>query len=450
MAAPLVRAEGDDRWDLPDAGNPILPGYFADPTVIEYEGRHYLFATIEPWGGRTLGCWVTSDFQQWTFHALNWPTKEACQSPTSLEANVWAPSVVRGRDGRFHMYVSVGSEIWTGVADHPLGPWKNALGDRPLVAADFDRRYHMIDADAFVDEDGAAYLYWGSGWNWVNGACFAVRLGADMASFEGEPRIVTPTHYFEGPTMLKHGGRYYLTYSQGKTVSDTYEVRYAIGESPLGPFVEGKNSPILKTDHARHVVSPGHHGFLRREGQVYIVYHRHRNPYVPDTAFRQVCLDPLRFGEDGAIEPVEPTHRGPAFLRRPGAGANLAHVSRGEVRHRASSEAERHTGAAAAFDNNHATRWSAASPGEGWLEVDLGRVCALKQSRILPEYPNESYEVRIEVSLDGEAWTEVWRSAPAARGSPLLAPHPVSARHARLRISPAASTTASVFEWSLE
>ncbi len=450
MAAPLVRAEGDDRWDMADAGNPILPGYFADPTVIEYEGRHYLYATIEPWGGRTLGCWVTSDFAEWTYHPLNWPTKEACTSPTSLEANVWAPSVVRGRDGRFHMYVSVGSEIWTGVADHPLGPWKNALGDRPLVTADFDRRYHMIDADAFVDEDGSAYLYWGSGWNWVNGACFAVRLGADLASFEGEPRVVTPTNYFEGPTLLKHDGRYYLTYSQGRTVSDTYEVRYAVGDTPLGPFVEGNNSPILTTDHARHVVSPGHHGFLRREGQVYIVYHRHRIPYVAGSAFRQVCVDPLRFGEDGTIATVMPTHRAPAFMRRTEAERARALFAASGVRLEASSAADAHTGANAAFDNNYATRWVASEPGEGWLQVDFGRVRDLQGSRILPEYPNEAYRAWIEVSEDGERWSEAWRNVPESPGSPLVAVHAVPARYVRLRMNSVGPRAAGVFEWRLE
>ena len=155
----------------PGAANPVLSGYFADPSLVSYRGKYYLYATLDPWGGDTLGCWESEDFARWTYRALNWPTKTACTSPTSQGAKVWAPSVVRAADGRFFMYVSVGSEVWAGVADHPLGPWQNALGDRPLIPGNFRPDFHMIDAEAVLDDDGSAYLYWGSGWDWKNGRC---------------------------------------------------------------------------------------------------------------------------------------------------------------------------------------------------------------------------------------------------------------------------------------
>lgn len=125
----------------PHSANPILPGYFADPSLVQADGKLYIYATLDPWGDKTLGCWESSDFKNWTYRVLNWPTKQACTSPTSKAAGVWAPSVVRGQDGKFHMYVSVGSEVWAGVADHPLGPWRNALGDRPLVPFDYTPGY---------------------------------------------------------------------------------------------------------------------------------------------------------------------------------------------------------------------------------------------------------------------------------------------------------------------
>jgi beta-xylosidase len=141
-SAPAAPASGH----APGSGNPIAPGYFADPSVLEHDGRYYLYATLDPWGGETLGCWESTDFANWTYRSLNWPTKAACTSPTSAGAKVWAPSVVRAADGRFHLFVSVGSEIWAGVADHPLGPWQNALGDRPLIDGKFRPGFHMIDA----------------------------------------------------------------------------------------------------------------------------------------------------------------------------------------------------------------------------------------------------------------------------------------------------------------
>lgn len=170
-ATPPGRAAGD--------GNPILPGYYADPSLVDVDGKFYLYTTIDPWGGETLACWESTDFKNWSYRVLNWPTKAACTSTTSKTAMVWAPSVVRGGDGKFYMYVSVGNEVWAGVADQPLGPWRNLLGDKPLIPENYKPGYHMIDAEVFMDSDGQSYLYWGSGWNWVNGKCWAVKLKPD-------------------------------------------------------------------------------------------------------------------------------------------------------------------------------------------------------------------------------------------------------------------------------
>ncbi|MDR2913822.1 MAG: hypothetical protein LBV74_03155 [Tannerella sp.] len=30
--------------------NPILPGYFADPSIVQYEGKFYMYVTADPWG----------------------------------------------------------------------------------------------------------------------------------------------------------------------------------------------------------------------------------------------------------------------------------------------------------------------------------------------------------------------------------------------------------------
>lgn len=57
------------------------------------------------------------------------------------------------------------------VAPSPVGPFKDPLG-KPLVAkADFPKM-QVIDPMVFVDDDGAAYLYW------RQGRCQAVRSRA--------------------------------------------------------------------------------------------------------------------------------------------------------------------------------------------------------------------------------------------------------------------------------
>ena len=288
--------------------NPIIPGYFADPTIIKENGVFYIYATIDPWGGDELGVFETTDFIHFSQKHLNWPTKKACTSPTSKDSKVWAPSVVKGKDGKFYMFVSVGSEVWAGVADHPLGPWRNSKRDNtPLVSYDDfkELNIHNIDADAFIDDDGTAYLYWGSGFHWVNGHCMAAKLTKDMNAFEGTPVEVTPPHYFEGPHMIKRNGTYYLMFSQGKAIDSTYKIGYATGKTPFGPFVEGANSPILKTIPGTPVIGPGHHTVFSQNGQDYILYHRIL-PQQKDYVLRQLCVDSLNFDKAGNILPVIP------------------------------------------------------------------------------------------------------------------------------------------------
>jgi beta-xylosidase len=288
--------------------NPIIPGYFADPTVIKQNDVFYIYATIDPWGGDSLAVFETKDFLHFTRRHINWPTKQACTSPTSHDAMVWAPSVVRGKDGRYYMFVSVGSEVWTGVADHPLGPWKNNRPDNsPLVRFnDFKEiNIHNIDADAFVDDDGTAYLFWGSGFNWVNGHCLAVKLTKGMNAFDGKPIEVTPPHYFEAPHMFKHNGQYYLMFSEGKAIDPTYKIGYAVAKSPLGPFTEGKYGPVLKTIPGTPVIGPGHNTVFNENRQDYILYHR-IFPQQKDYVLRQLCVDSLKFDNEGNVLPVIP------------------------------------------------------------------------------------------------------------------------------------------------
>ncbi len=431
----------------PHSANPILPGYYADPTVLAYEGHTYIYATIDPWGGATLGCWESSDFKNWTYHVLNWPTKHACTSPTSLGAMVWAPSVLRGRDGKFHMVVSVGSEVWTGVADHPLGPWRNALGNRPMIPANFRPGYHMIDAELFLDDDGQAYVYWGSGWNWVNGRCWAAKLKPDMATLDGPVHDVTPAHYFEAPILEKRHGWYFLMYSAGKTTEDTYCVRYAVGKSPFGPFTEGPNSPILATNRAEDVVSPGHNGILHRDGRDFILYHRQSIPFDPRSIGRQVCIDPIVFTADGRIATVAPSHTGPAFIQGRDESTSLAFGALAT----ASSQAP-HTRAAFVVDDNYATRWSATPGAHGaWLQLDLGRAVTFKRQDLRFEYAWKSYRFALETSVDGHHWTNLadFTQSPAS-GSPVRIKAAGTARFLRLEFpGNARDPVPSLFEWSV-
>ena len=36
--------------------NPIIPGYFADPSLVQYDGKFYMYSTADPWGTDFLSC----------------------------------------------------------------------------------------------------------------------------------------------------------------------------------------------------------------------------------------------------------------------------------------------------------------------------------------------------------------------------------------------------------
>ena len=433
----------DPAWDAPHVRNPLLPGYFADPSIVHHDGRWYLYATIDPWGGDRLGLWQSADFRNWTFSTPDWPTKQAATSPSSNGSKVWAPSVVQGRNGRWYMYVSVGSEVWVGSAPHPAGPWRDAHGGKPLIPKAFAPAYHMIDAEAFVDDDGQAYLYWGSGLNWVNGHCFVVKLKPDMVTFDGTPKDITPAHYFEAPFLFKAGGLYYLTYSYGNTTKDTYQVRYATGASPLGPFTEAPNSPLLATDAARQIISPGHHAIFRAGGRPFILYHRQGLPFPPpgDAVLRQIAVDALTIRTDGLLDRVRPTHDGALI---PG---TAGHRTTGYAyRATASGSADALHGPARIADDNNATLWRAPASGASWIQADLGQVRTLKSSRLSPEDATRPYRLALESSRDGRHWQTVTTAAMHS-GSPITLPHPVRARYLRLTFRDPA---VGMFGWTID
>lgn len=422
--------------------NPIIPGYFADPSIVEYDGKFYLYVTTDPWGAEFLSCWESEDFRNWTFNKLNWPTKEACTSYNSNHNNVWAPSVIKKGD-KFYMYVSVGSEVWCGQANHPLGPWKNILSDKPMIPFDTTRYYHVIDAEAFIDDDGKSYLYWGSGWEWINGHCFAAELNDDMATFKSEPVEITPAHYFEGPFMTKHNSKYYLTYSEGKTIDQTYEVRYAMGDSPLGPFLEAQNSPILKTNDSLNVFGPGHHTIFSYQDRNYIMYHRHSLPFLTGTAMRQVCINEFEYGDtDFLIKNILPysTQIFPKIIKE-----GIRYIQPESVT--ASSEESIHTSIQNISDNNFGTRWEAALVDTiPAVTIAFKEETYINNLKILFEYPWKNYRMKIETSENDTNWNLINDyTENGVTGSPVIVTINQSCKYLRLTF-PKQESKPSVWE----
>jgi len=378
--------------------NPVLPGDFADPCIVQLKDTFYLYAA----SGDTKHAivWYSTDFQNWKMRRLNWPT-------TALGSYIWSPNVVKGKDNRYYFYTSVESNIYVGVADHPMGPFHNLLpNEQPLIR---NRQYwndmHTIDADCFIDDDGQAYLYWGSGFDYRNGKCAAARLNDDMCSFKEEPRLITPRNFFEGPRMVKRNNIYYLMYSDGVFMDDTYKVRYATSKSPLGPFVEGATSPILTSSEDGQIRGPGHHSIFRKNDKDYIIYHRHAIPvsFSNSSPLRQICIDEIHFEENGSIKKIEPNSDGVQLL---GVKSDANVINRLDIKKAtASSDDGKEYNPGKAFDGNNGTLWSVSAKNiPAWFNADLGSVRAVEACSPVFDHIDGNYDYIIEYSTNNKKW----------------------------------------------
>lgn len=373
------------------SGNPILPGDFADPCILNYKDTFYIYATT----GTEATVWRSADFINWKLTKLNWPT--SMNLP-----DIWAPSVRQGTDGKFYFYTTTNHNIYVGVANHPAGPFKNVLGDDSIFIKNriLSNKMHSIDADCFIDDDGQAYLYWGSGFEFKDGVCAVGVLNKDMASFKEQPKLITPEGYFEGPHMMKRNGKYYLMYSDGFYYDSSYKVRYAISDKPTGPFVQGKNSPVLTSTPDQKISGPGHHYTFHVGDNYYILYHRHAYPFY--NGQRQVCIDKLEFDTDGSIKKVTATQQGVPldFIKTRNKQETLKPVS---VTTSASTGTE--YDAEKAFDGSFGTLWASDDKVlPAWIKADFGKPITIHTVAPVFDKVMGDYNYKIEYSTDGNNW----------------------------------------------
>ena len=275
--------------------NPVFPGWYADPELHHFEGRYYIYPTFSAaYEDQTFfEVFSSDDLTNWTnegrildFADVSWSTNRAA----------WAPSITV-KNEQYYFYFSAGDGAGIGVAisDSPTGPFKDALG-KPLIS-EYHHGAQPIDAHAFIDDDGKAYLYYG-GWKHA----IVVELGEDMISTVGEFQEITPELYVEGPFMVKRNGEYYFMWSEGSWGDASYSVAYARSNSPLGPFV--RHGKVLESD-PKVGNSAGHHSVLQIPGTDDWIIAYHRRP-IDETArdHRVVCLERMLFDENGDILPV--------------------------------------------------------------------------------------------------------------------------------------------------
>ncbi|HRZ35033.1 MAG TPA: family 43 glycosylhydrolase [Candidatus Paceibacterota bacterium] len=438
LAAPWLlcgtwQADADTAFDAPGNFNPIVPGYFADPTIKKFGDTFYLYATTDGNGGGRgpATVWVSSNFVDWVLVPMNWPTTP----------HYWAPDVVKRPDGRYYLFYNQPCNTFAGASDMPIGPWTPLTpGDGLVIEDRLVKDVITLDTQFFEDKDGTLYGHWGTWGIFPNSGCGWGVFNADMKSFARLGMIpnTQAKDFFEAPFMIERNGVYYFTYSSGSCHDASYRVQYAVSDKPDGEFKMGPNNPILATSADGKVHGPGHHSILQQGDEYFIVYHRHDIPVTPNGMHRQICADRLVFERDGVIKKIESTHQGIGALGPKSPRLNLALTKKVTASSCYQDTLRHHEYRPEyAVDDNNATLWRPGNNRAGnWLTVDLGSAQRVRRTTTQFEYGTWFYQYLIESSLDGRTWkTFADRRQNTRWGSPMVDDGDAEARYLRLTVT---------------
>ena len=339
---PITRAERERLLkEYGDLGNPILPGFHADPEVMysNLTKKYYIYSTTDGtpgWGGYKFNVFSSKNLKDWTDEGTMLDAKS--DQVKWATGNAWAPCIIERKvkgGYKYYFYFSAHNpktnrkEIGVAVADNPVGPF---VASETSIVTDADRPSGVkggqaIDVDVFQDpKSGKYYLYWG------NGFMAGAELNDDMMSIKKETTVnLTPKGgnlntwaFREGAYVIYRKGTYYFMWSVDDTGSANYHVCYGTSKSPLGPITINENSyNVIKQVPEDRIYGTAHNSVVQVPGkdEWYIVYHRINRNFMRDRQFggpgvhREVCIDKLTFDKQGNIIPVKPTVTGPAALK---------------------------------------------------------------------------------------------------------------------------------------
>lgn len=206
----------------------------ADPAVVKFRNEYYMFVT------RSMGYWHSTDLTNWNFII---PKKWYFQGSN-------APAAVNYKDSVLYVAGDPSGNMSILYKDNPKkGDWKAV----PSILTD------LQDPDLFIDDNGQAYMLWGSSNK------FPIRmeklnkdsrfqpgrtdslfnLKEEMHGWERfcENNTDTVLHgYIEGPWMTKYHGIYYLQYAAPGTEFNVYGDGVYMSDSIQGPYHYAPNA----------------------------------------------------------------------------------------------------------------------------------------------------------------------------------------------------------------
>ena len=297
--------------------NPVYDSYLADPFCFRHDGWYYAVGTgkaecyAPSFSGPVVPMVRSRDLRSWE------PVGRVLEQTGQPFTCYWAPEIAV-HDGRFYMYYhpclpGQGYGIRVAVADRPEGPYRDT--GTPLT--DLAKNPFAIDAHPFRDDDGQWWLFYATDFldydaHTFRGTALVVDRLIGMTRLAGNPTAVMRAHWpwqryeaqqrshgvvadwytLEGPTVRKHGGRYYCFYSGGNYQNESYGVDWLEADAVTGPWREVgcECGPQLMRTVPGTVIGPGHHSIVTTpEGVDHVVYHAWNEARTD----RLMCVDRL-------------------------------------------------------------------------------------------------------------------------------------------------------------
>ena len=232
------------------AKNPILPGFYPDPSICAVDGDYYLCnSTFAYFPGLSL--MHSKDLAHWEQigNVLNRHSQLPLEGADHSQG-LFAPTI-RYYNGTFYVIctnVTHGGNFIV-TADNPEGPWSE-----PHYLEEADG----IDPSLFFDDDGTCY-YIGTHPNpegvKYNGDWYIYISEVDLENWKlkGEKKNVwngalKGCIWPEGPHIYKENGYYYIMHAEGGTGPE-HSVMICRSKDIFGPYENNPKNPILTHRH---------------------------------------------------------------------------------------------------------------------------------------------------------------------------------------------------------
>ncbi len=277
--------------------NPVLKGFYPDPSVCFAEGKYYMVcSSFQYFPGVPL--FESDDLVNWKQigHVLTRPGQVMLDKINS-SGGVFAPTI-RYNDGRFYMVTTNDTthENFYVYTDDIRGEWSDPV---TVDQGGIDPSLYFEDGKTYFISNGSDDF----------GDAGVVQCEIDIA----DGRKLTDSkciwrgsggRFLESPHIYKIGGWYYLMAAEGGTEYG-HMITSARSRHIWGPFESNPHNPVLTNrSKAPYIIQGVGHGDLiqDRQGGWHILSLGFRQIHIWQTYHhlgREVFLTPVSFGGDG-------------------------------------------------------------------------------------------------------------------------------------------------------